>query len=102
MTTENASVPQQVPQPVQYVPVMNVNPGAVGAPLPPKSVGVAYVLLIFLGLLGIHRFYIGKIGTGVLYLLTGGLFVVGAVVDLFTLANQVRGVNARRQLGYDR
>jgi hypothetical protein len=38
----------------------------------------------------------------VLYLLTGGLFVVGAVVDLFTLGSQVRGVNARRQLGYDR
>ena len=38
---------------------------------------VAWLLLTFLGLLGIHRFYLGKIVTGLLYLLTGGLFGLG-------------------------
>jgi hypothetical protein len=67
--------------------------------LPPKSTAVAYVLLIVVGVLGIHRFYIGKVGTGILYLLTGGILGIGIIVDLFTLAGQVRVVNARRIVG---
>ena len=50
-----------------------------------KSRLVAVLLCFFLGGLGIHRFYVGKIGTGVLWLLTGGLFGIGAIVDFILL-----------------
>lgn len=51
----------------------------------PKSRMVTALLCLFLGVLGGHRFYAGKIGTGVLYLFTGGLFGVGIVVDLILI-----------------
>lgn len=44
---------------------------------------LAYFLLcLFFGVLGVHRFYAGKVGTGLLWLFTGGLFGIGAIVDL--------------------
>jgi len=46
----------------------------------------ALLLCIFLGYLGIHRFYVGKIGTGLLYLFTGGLFGIGVIVDIVMIA----------------
>jgi len=56
---------------------------------------VAWLLLTFLGLLGIHRFYLGKIVTGVVYLLTGGLFGLGILYDFWTLNEQVSQLNHR-------
>ena len=50
-----------------------------------KSKGVAAVLCFFFGVLGIHRFYAGKIGTGILWLFTGGLFGIGALVDFIMI-----------------
>ena len=54
---------------------------------------VAWILLTFLGLLGIHRFYMGKILTGVLYLLTGGLLGIGWLYDFCTLNTQIDELN---------
>ena len=58
------------------------------------SYTAAWVLLTFFGFFGIHRFYLGKWPTGVLYLLTGGLFLVGYLYDYWTLNGQVNDVNA--------
>lgn len=51
----------------------------------PKDKWVALLLCLFLGWLGAHKFYEGKIGMGVVYLFTGGLFFVGIVIDFIAL-----------------
>lgn len=54
---------------------------------------IAWVLLVFLGVFGIHRFYQGKWITGSIYLLTGGFFLIGVLYDFWTLNTQVSDVN---------
>ena len=54
---------------------------------------VAWILLTFLGLLGGHRFYLGKWISGVLYLLTGALLGMGLLYDFWTLNDQVSMAN---------
>jgi TM2 domain-containing membrane protein YozV len=58
-----------------------------------KSYNVSWVLLTFLGIFGIHRFYLGKWLTGLLWLLTGGLLLLGVLYDYWTLNRQVDEVN---------
>jgi TM2 domain-containing membrane protein YozV len=55
---------------------------------------VAWILLTFLGVLGVHRFYMGKWFTGILYLLTGGLFLIGYIYDYWTLNEQLNILNS--------
>jgi TM2 domain-containing membrane protein YozV len=62
----------------------------------PISYNVAWILLTFLGIFGIHRFYMGKWVTGIIYLLTGGLFLLGLLYDLWTLNSQVSELNRSR------
>lgn len=50
-----------------------------------KSKLVTLLLCWFFGSLGIHRFYVGKVGTGLLYLFTGGFFGIGVFIDLIKL-----------------
>lgn len=54
---------------------------------------VAWVLLTFLGLLGIHRMYMGKWITGILYFLTGGLLGCGYYYDFCNLNKQIDEIN---------
>ncbi len=58
-----------------------------------RNYTVSWILLVFLGLFGIHRFYLGKWVTGLVWLLTGGLFLLGLLYDLWTLNTQVDEVN---------
>ena len=61
----------------------------------PLGYNAAWILLTFLGVLGVHRFYMGKWLSGILYLLTGGLFLVGVVYDYWTLNEQLTLINGR-------
>jgi TM2 domain-containing membrane protein YozV len=65
-----------------------------------KDVGTAYLLWApgLFGLAGLHRFYLGKVGTGLLWLFTFGLFGLGTLVDAFTLPGMVKQYNALHNL----
>lgn len=88
----NPYVPQNqnTPNPQQsnpgYVNQNNFNvvidPGFVKKP---KNKWVALLLCFFFGLIGAHKFYEEKTGMGILYLFTGGLFCIGAIVDFIVL-----------------
>ena len=79
---------------------VNVN---VSVPVPqlsdeaPYSSALGYGLwcACLAGACGIHRFYLGKVGSGVLWLLTFGLFGIGQLVDLFQMKSLVRDANIR-------
>lgn len=59
----------------------------------PIDYTLAWILLTFLGLFGVHRMYMRKWITGFIYLLTGGLFLVGLLYDLWTLNSQIDSIN---------
>lgn len=61
----------------------------------PINYSLGWILLVFLGLLGVHRMYMGKWLTGILYLLTLGLFGLGWLYDLWTLNSQIDERNRR-------
>lgn len=54
---------------------------------------ICWVLLILFGWLGLHRFYMGKVFTGLIYLLTVGLFGIGLFFDIWTLNEQIEELN---------
>lgn len=87
--------------PHQYAvpsPIPPANAGLYPAPTD-KSIGVAYLLWLFLGWLGVHHFYLGKVGRGIGYLLTFAWFTIGWWIDLFTLPAQVKRINFESRVG---
>ena len=62
-----------------------------------KSTGIAYLLWFFLGALGVHKFYLGRVGMGFAYFFTLGFLTIGLWIDLFTLPKQVRDANMLRR-----
>jgi len=59
----------------------------------PTDYNIAWLLVGFFGALGLHRFYMGKIFTGLLWLFTGGFFLCGWLYDFWTLNDQVDALN---------
>ncbi len=82
--TNNAVPNQQIIQQVIQPQVVVTN--GVVAGVSRKSKTVALLLCIFLGYFGVHKFYVGKVGMGILYLLTMGLFGIGWIVDICLIA----------------
>jgi TM2 domain-containing membrane protein YozV len=58
-----------------------------------KDYNVSWILLTFLGMFGVHRFYLGKWVTGLIWFFTGGLFLLGYLYDYWTLNEQIDEVN---------
>ncbi len=63
--------------------------------VPQKDLSLAYVLWFggFLGLSGLHRMYMGRWASGILWFATGGLCLVGQVIDLFMMARMLQDSN---------
>lgn len=65
----------------------------------PIDYTVAWLLLVFLGLFGIHRMYMGKWFTGIIYLLTFGIFGLGYIYDMWTINDQITVLNHEKSKG---
>ena len=65
-----------------------------------KSTAVSYLLWVVggFGVLGLHRFYLGRWITGILWVFTGGFFFIGALIDLFLIPSMTRVENLASQL----
>ncbi|MDD5921754.1 MAG: TM2 domain-containing protein [Eubacteriales bacterium] len=85
---EFQSQSQPQPQtPAQVYVVNQANPGPYyEVQISPKKKKTVLILCILLGLFGVHRFYVGKTGTGILFLFTLGLFGFGWVIDIIRIA----------------
>ncbi len=64
----------------------------------PLDYDLAWILLTFLGVFGVHRFYQQKWLSGLVYLLTGGVFLLGIIYDYWTLNEQISEVNCEGAL----
>ncbi len=64
---------------------VNANMGGMLPPRKSKMVALILCLLGFLGFAGIHRMYVGKVGSGVLYFLTSGLCFIGTIIDIISI-----------------
>lgn len=93
MTEPTIPTPEDTPRHTTYVTNVYGPPAPTGER---KDLVISYVLLIVVGVFGVHQFYLGNIVRGLLYLVTLGFLGVMLVVDLFTLPSQVRKANTAR------
>lgn len=63
----------------------NVNGGFMGAPRKSKMVALILCIIGFFGFGGLHRMYVGKVGSGVIHFLTYGLCAIGTIIDLISI-----------------
>ncbi|MDD6485308.1 MAG: NINE protein [Clostridiales bacterium] len=83
---ENLNYQQQAPQSMPNVIIHNANTNVNGMIAGrPKNKWVALILCVCLGFFGGHKFYEGKVGMGILYLFTCGLFTIGILVDFIMI-----------------
>ena len=100
-TDVEAAALRQTPRPA---PAAVVAPGSFAPTYYPvagvKSAGIAYLLwcLGFVGVFGIHRFYAGRWISGIIWLLTGGLFMIGQFIDLLLIPGMIREANLEAAL----
>lgn len=76
-----------MPPPAPPVPPLASRPTVdeFGQPISPKSRAAAAALCFFLGSLGIHRFYVGKVGTGILMIVTLGALGIWSLIDFIVI-----------------
>ncbi len=63
----------------------NMNGGFYGAPRKSKTVALILCIIGFFGFGGLHRMYVGKVGSGVLHFITGGVCLIGTIIDLISI-----------------
>lgn len=63
-----------------------------------KSKAATYFLWFFFGVFSAHRFYLGKVTSGIIYLLTGQLFGIGWIIDLFLIDGMVDRYNLENRV----
>ena len=63
------------------------------------SMAVGYLLWFFGGILGAHRFYYGKPVTGTIWFFTGGLLLIGWIIDFFLIPDMDRQADRRYAIG---
>lgn len=83
------------PPPAYAQPQVNINITNQNLAVSPKSQGILILLWFFGGVIGLHHFYAGHIGMGLLYICTGGLFGIGWIIDLCSIV----GGTFRDELG---
>ena len=81
---------------------VRVAPPAAIADASDKSRTAALLLCFFLGVLGAHRFYVGKVGTGLVWLFTIGILGIGALVDLISIiTGTFKDIDGKRLLDWN-
>lgn len=87
---ENAAPPPNYQAPpiiITNANTNNVSSGYTHGGISIKSKWIALILCLLFGMWGVHRFYVGKVGTGLIWLFSGGVFAIGWILDLIMIVS---------------